>query len=159
MNKNPTFEYLKQHDISVESLKEENHPSYRKNIEKLSELHRKGHITEPHMIAIAEIAPQLVDLIIRVTETASKSQSEGFQAQSSTAQSGFKAQETIANEAITDEVRCHISDNIRKMNEDNNETQRSMNKNNNAMFKKVIISVVTIVVGGITSYIYGRKQS
>jgi uncharacterized FlaG/YvyC family protein len=156
MNKTlQTTEFLKKHKISVARLRDKNHPAFLKHEEKLAKLYKEGAISEVQMNAIVSLAPHLINLAQGVSETAEKSQREGFFTHRTAVEFAFKAQESIAKNAKSDELLRHLSDNIQKMNSDNNDTQKKMSDDNNSTYVKIATGVggailgIGAIVGGI----------
>ena len=145
------IEILKDNELSISVLKDESHPDFAVQRERLIQIIQSGQITEKRVEALSKSIPSANEAFKGVSKDAKEAQTASIDALKSKNSSAYSVIEKIVQEAETDDLRREALHATERMSKSDSETTKEINKDNNNVYKYIagaIFAGLVLVAGG-----------
>ena len=137
---------LKEHGISIEILRDSEHPGHVDQSYKFASLMAAGAIDEGTVNAVSMIAPHITRVVEVTANSALQSQLQVSQNQGQSARALAEVVAECARKAKSDEAIMQIASTAAQMNRDNNQASVTMNGSNNGSYKELATIAASVAV-------------
>jgi len=145
------IEILKDNNLSISVLKDETHPDFPEQRQKLIQIIQSGEITEKRIEALCKSIPSANEALKGVSKNATESQIALIDSIRLKNSSAYTVIEKIVQDAETDDLRREALLVAERMSKSDNETMKEVSKDNNKVFKYVTTAIVfglVLIAGG-----------